>query len=237
MLATRVLARPRGAAGGGAAAEVEVAGHVAHALGAIGWATRHEVPWRHWRLDGLLPEATGDALAALPMERPDATGAPAFDGTREGDNARRVFFDPDRRRRDAAVDAVASALDSPALRAALGGLVGVDLTPHHLRVELCRDTDGFWLAPHTDIRVKRFTMLIGLNREPELADAGTDLYDGPDRHWGTAPFGFGTGLVFVPGDDTWHGFRQRPIRGVRQCLIANYVDDTWRARHELASGP
>jgi len=230
--------RPAAGQAAGPASPLEISRHVVRALAAIGQAERREVPWRHWRLAGVLPDATGDALAAPPPTVPSG-GTPAarvHDGTREGDNAARVFFDPARRRAHAAIDAVAATFDTTKVREALSELVGVDLAPHHLRIELCRDTDGFWLEPHTDIRVKRFTMLIGLNREPVLSDVGTDLYDGPDRHWGTAPFGCGRALVFVPGDDTWHGFRPRPIRGVRRSLIVNYVDDAWRARRELARG-
>jgi hypothetical protein len=38
----------------------------------------------------------------------------------------------------------------------------------------------------------------------------------------------------VPGADTWHGFRRRPIAGIRRSLIVNYVKSEWRSRHELA---
>lgn len=45
-----------------------------------------------------------------------------------------------------------------------------------------------------------------------------------------------SGLLFVPGKDTWHGFEKRPIHGLRRTLIVNYVDDSWKARHELLHG-
>ena len=51
---------------------------------------------------------------------------------------------------------------------------------------------------------------------------------------GSAPGGFGKGLMFVPGPDTWHGFARRRITGVRRSLIVNYVKPEWRSRHELA---
>ena len=41
-------------------------------------------------------------------------------------------------------------------------------------------------------------------------------------------------MIFIPGDDTWHGFIKRPIKGVRRSLIVNYVTGAWRDRYELA---
>jgi hypothetical protein len=41
-------------------------------------------------------------------------------------------------------------------------------------------------------------------------------------------------MVFVPGDDTFHGFEKRPFTGVRKTLILNYVTPEWRAREQLA---
>ena len=43
-------------------------------------------------------------------------------------------------------------------------------------------------------------------------------------------------MIFVPADDTFHGFERRPIKGVRKSLIINYVTDEWRAREQLAFG-
>ena len=94
--------------------------------------------------------------------------------------------------------------------------------------------DGFWLEPHTDIGAKFFTMLIYLNDPPAGEDWGTDVYESADKHLGSAPSGRNQGLVFVPGQTSWHGFEKRPITGIRRSLIVNYVTPEWRARHELA---
>jgi len=65
-------------------------------------------------------------------------------------------------------------------------LVGVHSTPvsgstiltgTSLRIEYCQDCEGFWLSPHTDIGVKKFTMQIYLSNEPGSRDWGTDLLD------------------------------------------------------------
>jgi hypothetical protein len=41
-------------------------------------------------------------------------------------------------------------------------------------------------------------------------------------------------LIFVPSNNTYHGFEQRRIDGVRKSLVINYVTNEWRAREQLA---
>jgi len=82
------------------------------------------------------------------------------------------------------------------------------------------------------------TVLVYLSGDPNLSDASTDIYDGPPSHKlvASAPYARNTGLIFAPGDDTWHGFAKRPIRGLRQSLIINFVSSEWRDVEELAFG-
>ena len=77
-------------------------------------------------------------------------------------------------------------------------------------------------------------MLVYLSKGPEALGWGTDIYDGDLARVGTLPHEFNCGMIFIPGKDTWHGFRKRPIDGVRKLMIINYVKDEWRARNELA---
>ncbi|OYV33337.1 MAG: hypothetical protein B7Z81_11520, partial [Acidocella sp. 20-61-6] len=103
-------------------------------------------------------------------------------------------------------------------------------------IEYCQDVDGFWLEPHRDIAVKLFTMLIYVSEDPALFDAGTDIYDDTPAHnlVASVPYEKNRGLIFIPGAASWHGFSKRPIRGLRQSLIINYVSPDWRAVDELA---
>jgi hypothetical protein len=41
-------------------------------------------------------------------------------------------------------------------------------------------------------------------------------------------------MIFVPSNNTYHGFEKRPIKGVRTSLIINYVTNEWRAREQLS---
>jgi hypothetical protein len=108
-----------------------------------------------------------------------------------------------------------------------------DLTGTSLRIEYCQDCAGFWLSPHTDIGVKKFTMQIYLSKEPGSQEWGTDLLDEQKVTVRRVPSTFNAGMIFIPGSNTWHAFAKRPIQGVRKSILVNYVGPEWRARHEL----
>lgn len=187
-------------------------------------------PYRHWLLEDALPPAAGDAIAALPWVAPDRSETY---GKRETNNASRSYFSVEHRAEHPVCEQVAQAFQSRAVTGALEETCGIDLTGTSLRIEYCQDKDGFWLESHTDIGVKKFTMLIYLSRDPGAEDWGTDIMDRDGRVLGRAPYAFNKGLIFVPGAETWHGFAKRPINGIRKSIIVNYVGPEWRARHEL----
>ena len=193
-------------------------------------AGQHHHPYRHWLLDHCLPEEIVDDITALPIQ-------PAYiddtHGRRETHNDSRIHFGEKYRTQHKVMDSLARVFQSRQVVDELEAVTGVRLAGTSLRIEYCQDTDGFWLEPHTDIGVKKFTMLIYLNREPEGADWGTDIYADKDTHVGRAPSGFDAGLIFIPADNTWHGFEKRPMKGIRKSLIINYVGPEWRSRHEL----
>lgn len=208
-------------------AEAAMSRNFAHSLA---FADKRTAPFAHWLLADVLPADVAHALAGLALP-PPVVGDTR--GKRETFNQQRLFLAGERLG-DPACHALACAFQSPAIVHRIEAATGTALGGTSLRIEYCQDTGGFWLEPHTDIGAKRFTMLIYLSDGPGAAAWGTDLYDGPDRWAGRAPAPFNSGLVFVPGADTWHGFRPRDIRGVRRSLIVNYVVPEWRARHELA---
>lgn len=194
-----------------------------------------DIPFRHWTLENVIPAEACEALVAWQP----AEGSVAGDtgGRRETRNGARVFVEPGARARDARLDVMARMFDSPEARAAITSLCGTSLDHTALRLELSLDTDGFWLEPHTDIGAKKLTLLIPLSVHPEAEQWGTDLMNAAGESVVRSSGRFNTGTLFVPGDDTWHGFAPRPIEGLRRGLIVNFVDSSWRATHELAFGP
>jgi hypothetical protein len=196
-------------------------------------STHRREPYDYWLLSNVLPDETCEGIASLPFPAPHA---PVFDGRRESNNSTRVYFNPENQARFPACRALAQAFDSDAVRRSIERLTGTRLANGKLRIEYCQDRDGFWLEPHVDIPVKLFTMLVYLAKEPELSDAGTDIFDASPEHKrvATAPCEWNKGLIFIPGKNTWHGFSPRPIRGLRKSIIVNYVAPEWRAVDELA---
>lgn len=187
-------------------------------------------PYPHWLLQDCLPADIADSLTMLPIE-------PAqFDdtyGKRETHNDSRVHFGQQFRTRHEVMDDVARVFQDRDVTESLKAATGAAISGASLRIEYCQDTGDFWLEPHTDIGVKRFTFLIYLNREPEAADWGTDIYSDPETYVGRAPAGFTKGLIFIPSTTSWHGFQKRGMKGIRKSLIINYVGAEWRSRNEL----
>src|SRR5665648_784637 len=130
--------------------------------------------------------------------------------------------------------AVAQAFQDKRVTSQIEKVFGTDLAGTYLRMEFAQDIDGFWLEPHSDLGVKLFTMLLYLSTDDSHSDLGTDIYDADKKHVGRSPFASNAAMIFVPADNTFHGFEKRPIKGVRVSLIINYVTDEWRAREQLA---
>jgi hypothetical protein len=187
-------------------------------------------PFRHWRFHDALPASVTAAIATLPFPPPRA----AAPGRREIVNSTRIFFSTENRADFPVCRDIAAALQGRAVADGLETLCRTDLAGSFLRIEYCRDTDEFWLEPHTDIGAKLFTMLIYLSTEGSVEDWGTDLMNPAGDVLATVPYRANSGVIFIPGSDTWHGFRKRPIDGIRRSLIVNYVKSEWRSRHELA---
>ena len=194
-------------------------------------SVRTETPYPHWILSNCLPPDTATEVIALPFEAPPLEG---ISGKRELHNKTRTYFDTANQARFASVKAVSEALQDRSTTGMIEKRFGITLGGSYLRIEYAMDVDGFWLEPHTDLGVKLFTMLLYLSTDPQHAELGTDIYDADKKHLGRSPFVSNSALVFIPGKATYHGFEQRPIKGVRKSIIINYVTNEWKAREQLA---
>jgi len=194
---------------------------------------RQTSPYNHWLLTNPFPAEICDDIANLPFPPPESA---VFNGMRETNNSSRIYFTPANQEKFDVCRCVVEAFQHPGVRAAIEETTGADLANAHLRIEYCQDTDGFWLEPHTDISVKKFTMVIYLSDDPNLADAGTSIYERPPNFKlvASAPYAKNRGIVFIPGKNTWHGVAKRSIKGIRKSIIVNYVTSDWRDAWELA---
>jgi hypothetical protein len=205
-----------------------VAQSVADAFAA---AERFQEPYPHWQVDGMLPEAVVDDLLSLPFPALELDGV---SGRRELHNDARIYFDAENMAKHAVCKAIAEAFQSPETVAALEAHTGAPLDGTWLRIEYARDVEGFWLEPHTDLGVKKFTLLYYLADGDGQEDLGTDIYQNAKTWSKRSPFIRNSALVFIPSDRTWHGFEPRKIPGIRKSVIINYVTDEWRAREQLS---
>jgi hypothetical protein len=182
-------------------------------------------------VQGIFPADVYDELKAMPFPVPDLRGV---SGTREAHNSDRIYFAGENLRDFNSARAAAEAFQDNEIVELFEDTFGAPLADTFLRIEYAQDTDGFWLRPHTDIGVKMFTMLIYMSDDPRHASLGTDIYVDENTRVGRSPFKPNSAMIFVPSNNTWHGFEKRPIEGVRRSIIVNYVTDAWRAREQLA---
>ena len=192
---------------------------------------RFEQPYRHHLVSQILPPKVCQQLTELPFEAPALEGE---SGRREIHNDTRSYFDAEQMARYPVMRAVADVLQSKPIAQAIHRIFDAPIDDTFLRLEYALDQDGFWLEPHTDLGVKKFTCLIYLSEGPGHEDLGTDIYESETKHFGRSPFKRNTAMIFVPGDNTWHGFEKRTIQGERKSVILNYVTHDWRAREQLS---
>jgi hypothetical protein len=190
-----------------------------------------EAPYPHFLVDNLLPASVARELNELPFSAPTLDGV---SGRRELHNDQRSYFDAEAMARFPVMRPIADALQSPELTGAIAKAFDAPIDDTYLRLEYAVDTDGFWLEPHTDLGVKKFTCLLYLSDLPGHDELGTDIYADKETHVGRSPFKQGSAMIFVPSDRTWHGFEKRPINGLRKSVILNYVTRDWLARDQLS---
>ncbi len=192
--------------------------------------TRDDVPYRHWKLVEALPEALCWGIISLPI-------APLViddcKGVRDVDNNLRTFITPQLQADFPLLADFAAALQRPEVGGLAGATCGFQADGSYLRMEYIQDIDGAWLQPHHDVPQKLCSMVIYLCTGPDAKDWGTDIYDNDKRWFGRAAAIFNSAAIFIPGENTWHGFEKRRIRGIRRLLEVNYVHPSWRDRNQL----
>ncbi len=211
----------------------EVSDVASHFSQSLSNAQCDDAPYRHWLMNNVLPESLAAAVLMLPIAPPfiDECG-----GVRDlnNNNSKRSFFTPRLRERFPTCAVFAEAMQRPQVAQQFAKTCGIDIEGSYLRMEYIQDTNGAWLEPHHDVPEKLFSLVIYLCTGPEAKEWGTDIYDNQRRWVGRSSAEFNSGVIFVPGENTWHGFEPRTIEGVRRLLEINYVHPGWRDRDQLS---
>ena len=194
------------------------------------FASNHE-PFKHWLFDGVLSEETIDELLKLPLPVPKIE---KHTGKRESQNQTRIFLNKECCNKHSVAKNVANVFNHPSIISKLSNICGRDLTKGKLRIEYTLDTGDFWLEPHLDIKEKLVTFLIYLSKDPGSSEWGTTIYNRDLSFHSKAPYKSNMGLMFMAGDDTWHGVPKQNIQGIRKNLIINFVTKDWKSINELA---
>ena len=208
----------------------EVAEVARHFSRSVLSAHRDDRPYRHWKLGDVFPESLCTGILTLPIAPPMLGKT---DGTRNTYNESRSFITPLQRSKFPTCAVLSEALQRPDVARLMAETCGIEAAGSYLRMEYIQDTDGAWLEPHRDIPEKLLSMVVYLFTGPDAKDWGTDIYDAERRWVGRSSGEFNSGVIFVPGPSTWHGFDPRPIVGVRRLMEINYVRPDWRDREQL----
>ncbi|MDI2112686.1 2OG-Fe(II) oxygenase [Commensalibacter nepenthis] len=195
-------------------------------------ASGYTYPYQHWLLENILPDFVCDSLLEWMPDEKAISGD--IQGRRENNNQNRVFVNPEKQQQDRRCAALAQAFESQETRDLFSKVTGADLSNTWLRLELCLDKEGFWLEHHTDIGAKKLTFLISLSLGDDAENWGTDIMNAQGDSLARSSGKFNSAFMFIPSKDTWHGYKKRPMKGIRRTLIMNYVNQNWRAKHELA---
>jgi hypothetical protein len=192
--------------------------------------TCSDLPYRHWNLVDVLPESLCLHIIGLPI-------APLIiddcKGVRDVDNSVRTFVTPPMQAAHEPLSRLADALQRPQVAALCADTCGFDAEGSFLRMEYIQDIDGAWLKPHHDVPEKLFSMVIYLCTGPDAADWGTDIYDSDLKWFARTSAAFNTAAIFIPGENTWHGFERRRIAGIRRLFEINYVHASWRDKDQV----
>lgn len=191
----------------------------------INTARNDNHPFPHWIIrDFLTEEFCQKLFNHIPVAKKEGL----YDGTRAGDylnrttqDITRFFLTADIIKQYPFLKEIITAMLCPKLVSEISSRFFTDLSNCYLRVEYIADRNGFYLIPHQDIVEKKLTVFVYLGDGSE--NCGTDLYDSKKKWVKTIPFKHNTGYIFVPGEDTWHGFEKKKINGIRRAILLNYV--------------
>lgn len=187
-------------------------------------------PYPHYVIKNAFTPALIEDTKNLPYETYDLN---YVDGSREEFNKYRQYLTPEVIEKNDCAKEIANVFLSKDVISFIEKKGNISLKDTLLRIEHTIDRKNFWLNPHTDLGVKKFTALLYLSSGEEMDSWGTDIYYNAHKHCKKVPYSPNTMLIFFPTDKTWHGFEPNNITGTRRTFIINYVTTEWKNRQEL----
>ncbi len=221
-----------------------------HLVESVFQSTLVEEPFPHIRITNCFAEETYEAmLEQLPAEshyqflmHRDAQRA-------DGTSTRRLFELTKSNLRDLPPEQleiwapISQALTSREMQAAIYSKLGDELASRFEiskpevdkivsvpKPALCRDVEGYRIAPHCDTMRKIVTLQFYLPEADAQSDLGTMLYERRDDEFicvKTIPFEKNSAYAFVPHKRSWHGRETlRSNDGIRNTLLSIYFDES-----------
>jgi len=123
------------------------------------------------------------------------------------------------------LSAIAHEFDNDEVKRQIGYVVGKPLVGARTRAELCMDSVGSWLEPHSDDAAKLLTLQLFLDGQGWSTAMGAETHSQvqtmPNRAW-----------LFYNGDQPVHKLPR--LKHNRASIIINYViEDEWKDKSVL----
>ena len=204
-----------------------------HFIKSLSSAKHVTEPFDYWLLDDIFPADVIHSLSALPLTY---SGKMKYEGKRENNPNSRLYLTPDEQAKTPVFKAIVDGFKDPDTIRTIAQVTATDLSDTRLRMEYIQDRNRFWLLPHVDRPEKRFSLIVYLSNNPALRHTGTQILKATPEHdiVTTVPYIENTGMLLIPGENTWHGVSKRPIKGIRTSLVVNHVSSAWNNTQELS---
>tara|TARA_A100001035_G_scaffold280235_1_gene284816 strand:+ start:2992 stop:3636 length:645 start_codon:yes stop_codon:yes gene_type:complete len=203
--------------------------HYTRLFESLSKATRHDNPWEYFTFGQSLSPQQIEEIANANINRDgvlhDGTRSGYKEGVEKQNHKLREYITKENADKYPALTEFIKELQSKPIREIIAKMVGnkEQFKGSYVRLEVLKDTKGFYLKPHCDIPEKLISSLIYINQTGENVNLGTDLYNQDLALIDTVPFWHNYGYIFH-GPNKWHGMEEgKEIQIERRGIQLNYV--------------
>ena len=192
-------------------------------------AKRKDMPWEYFTFGQSLTDLQVAEIRGASIKRDgvlhDGTRSGYKEGVEKQNHKLREYITKENADKYPALTEFIKELQSKPIREIIAKMVGnkEQFKGSYVRLEVLKDTKGFYLKPHCDIPEKLISSLIYINQTGENVNLGTDLYNQDLALIDTVPFWHNYGYIFH-GPNKWHGMEEgKEIQIERRGIQLNYV--------------